>query len=68
MQRYIIKRFFQSLIVILGISVIVFIIIHLTGDPTDLLLPPEAGPEDREVFRQQFGLDKPIYIQYFEYI
>ena len=68
MQRYIIKRFFQSLIVILGITVIVFIIVHLTGDPTDLLLPPGAGAEDREILRHELGLDKPIYVQYFEYL
>lgn len=68
MQRYVIKRFFQSLLVILGITVIVFIIIHLTGDPTDLLLPPEAGPEEKALFRHELGLDRPIYIQYFEFI
>ncbi|MBU0463656.1 MAG: ABC transporter permease [Proteobacteria bacterium] len=68
MQRYIIKRIFQSLIVILGITVIVFIIVHLTGDPLDLLLPPEAGLEEREIFRHELGLDKPLYVQYFEFL
>lgn len=68
MQRYLIKRILQSLLVIIGISVIVFIITHLTGDPTDLLLPPEAGPKERDLFRKELGLDRPIYIQYIEFI
>lgn len=68
MQRYVIKRFFQSLIVILGITAVVFIIVHLTGDPTDLLLPPESGPEERASFRHELGLDRPLYIQYFQFV
>ncbi|HDG97446.1 MAG: ABC transporter permease [Deltaproteobacteria bacterium] len=68
MQRYLTKRFLQSLIVIFGITVIVFVIIHLTGDPTDLLLPPEAGPAERELFRHELGLDRPIYVQYFDFL
>lgn len=68
MQRYLVKRLFHSIIVILGISLIVFIITHLTGDPTDLLIHPEASREERELLRKELGLDRPLYVQYFEFL
>jgi len=68
MNRYLIKRLFHSLIVILGISTIVFIITHLTGDPTNLLLPPEAGEAQRKLLWEQLGLGRPLYIQFLEFL
>jgi peptide/nickel transport system permease protein len=68
MQRYLVKRILQSIIIILGISLIVFIITHLTGDPTNLLLHPEASQTERELFRRELGLDRPLHIQYFEFL
>lgn len=64
MKNYILKRLLQSIITLLGITVIVFIILHLTGDPTRLLLPLEASAEDIALVRHQMGFDKPLYIQY----
>lgn len=64
MKRYLARRFFQSLAVLLGLSVIVFIILHLTGDPTYLLLPPDATQEDIVKFRHAMGFDAPLYKQY----
>jgi peptide/nickel transport system permease protein len=68
MNRYVIKRLFHSSIVILGISTIVFIITHLTGDPTNLLLPPEAGEAQRKLLWEQLGLGRPLYIQFLEFL
>ena len=68
MRRYLIKRICQSLIVVIGIGAIVFIITHLTGDPTDLLLPQEATEEDRLLLSHQLGLDRPLLIQFGDYI
>jgi len=68
MKRYILKRVAQSLIVIIGISIIVFIITHLTGDPADLLLPQEAGEADRLLLREQLGLDRPIWLQFGDFL
>ncbi|MEW6375820.1 MAG: ABC transporter permease [Thermodesulfobacteriota bacterium] len=68
MQRYLAKRLIHSIIIILGISLIVFIITHLTGDPANLLLHPEASQTERELFRRELGLDRPLYIQYFEFL
>ena len=46
MVQYVLRRLLQSVLVLLGVSVIVFGLLHLTGDPTRLLLPLEAREED----------------------
>jgi len=55
MTRYLVSRLWQSLLVLFGISLIVFIILHLTGDPAVLLLPPDATKEDIDNFRKIMG-------------
>jgi peptide/nickel transport system permease protein len=64
MVSYLVKRLAQALISLLGVSLIVFAITHLIGDPDVLLLPAEASQEDRAVYRQALGLDKPAMQQY----
>lgn len=46
----------------------VFILIRLSGDPTQLLLPPDATPGDRAAFRRAHGLDQPLHIQYLAFL
>ena len=60
MLGYIISRLLQAIVVILGILLLVFVIIHLTGDPVLLMLPPEASAEDVERMRVQMGFDRPL--------
>ena len=67
-KQYLLKRIAQSLIVIIGIGAIVFVITHLTGDPTDLLLPQEATEEDRLLLHRQLGLDRPIPVQFADFM
>jgi len=57
-------RVFQSLIALVGVSILVFGLTRLTGDVLDLMMPPEATPEDFERVRKEWGLDKPVYAQY----
>ena len=64
MQRYIVIRMFQSLIALVGVSILVFGLTRMSGDVLDLMMPPEATPEDFERVRKDWGLDKPIYSQY----
>jgi len=64
MQRYVIVRVFQSLIALVGVSILVFGLTRMSGDVLDLMMPPEATPEDFERVREQWGLDKPVYAQY----
>jgi peptide/nickel transport system permease protein len=64
MQRYIARRALQSLLAIWVMSLIVFSLVRVTGNPLDVMLPMEATPEDYQRVSQHWGLDQPIYIQY----
>jgi peptide/nickel transport system permease protein len=68
MQRYILVRFLQSLLALLVMSVIVFSLARMTGDPLDVLLPMEAGEGERERVAHHWGLDRPLYEQYFVFL
>ncbi len=68
MSIYLIQRLGQSLLTLLGLSVIVFALAHLSGDPVSLLAPPEATAEDMARLRAKLGLDKPLHTQYLIYI
>jgi len=61
---YLLRRLLQSLLVLLGVSFVVFLILHLTGDPALVLLPPDSTAEDIRKFREQMGFDDPFLAQY----
>src|SRR5436189_2757964 len=65
---FVARRLVQSLGVLLGVSVIVFGLLHLTGDPTRLLLPLEAREEDVRRLRALLGLDDPLWLQYLRFL
>jgi len=64
MGLYILRRVYQAGIVFLVVSGIVFSILHISGDPIALLMPPDAPPTEVEAMRQNLGLDRPLVIQY----
>ena len=64
MLRYMLKRIGQSVIVLFGITLVVFVILNLTGDPLDFILPPGTAPEVYEQYRIDLGYDQPIMVQY----
>jgi len=68
MIQYIIRRLIQAGICLFGISIIVFLLSHLSGDPALLMAPPEAKPEDIEAIRVTLGLNKPLYLQFWLFI
>jgi peptide/nickel transport system permease protein len=68
MQRYITVRLLQSVLTILVVSVIVFSLARVTGNPLDVLLPLEATPDDYERVAKHWGLDRPLYVQYFVFL
>ncbi|HYF76145.1 MAG TPA: ABC transporter permease, partial [Symbiobacteriaceae bacterium] len=72
MTRYIIKRLFLMVPVLLGVTLLVFLIFHLTpGDPARVLLGEMgqgASPEAVAALRHQLGLDRPWYIQYGDFL
>ena len=68
MQRYILMRLGHALLAMLAVSVIIFGLARITGDPLDVLLPEDATPEDFEAAAEVWGLDKPLHVQYLVYI
>jgi len=64
MQRYIVRRLLQAVVTLFLVSVIVFILGRLTGDPVALLLTEYSTLEDKELLTKQLGLDKPLTEQY----
>ena len=68
MQRYLISRLGQSLLLLLGVITIVFFMIRLTGDPVSLMVPKEASAEVREAFREAHGFNEPLGLQYVSYL
>src|SRR5438445_2578537 len=64
MRTYLARRLLQSLLVLFGVSFVVFFILHLTGDPALVLLPPDASAEDVQRFRQVMGFNDPFVVQY----
>jgi ABC-type dipeptide/oligopeptide/nickel transport system permease component len=67
-RSYLLRRLWQSLLVLFGVSVVVFFILHLTGDPAALLLPPDATAEDIAKFRTAMGFDDPWVVQYARFL
>jgi peptide/nickel transport system permease protein len=64
MKVYLLRRVLQSLLVLFGVSFVVFGILFLTGDPALVLLPPDATIEDIAKFRKANGFDDPFFVQY----
>ena len=58
MGRYILKRLWHGVIVIFGVTVIVFVVTRMVGDPVKVMLPLEATLEQRAAFEKRLGLDR----------
>jgi peptide/nickel transport system permease protein len=57
-------RALQGIVVMFGVSAIVFFALFLTGDPAALMMSPDASREEIEAFRQAMGFNDPIWVQY----
>lgn len=65
MGGYLLRRLLSLVPVVFGVTVLVFLIIHLTpGDPARIMLGAAGRPEDVENLRHELGLDQPIHVQY----
>lgn len=65
MTRYIIRRLLQAIPLLLIISIMLFVLMRVSGDPISTMGGRrQMRPEDRERLSRQLGLDKPIYVQY----
>lgn len=68
MQRYILRRGGQAAVALVILSVLIFLLVRLTGDPTLLLLPEDATQQDIVRLRQALGLDKSWPVQYWLFV
>jgi len=62
--RYLAQRLLRAIGVVLGVLTIVFILVHLTGDPTAVMVPADMSRADAARLRAELGLDKPLAVQY----
>src|SRR5262247_3546684 len=68
MRQYIARQLAQLVVVVLGISILAFLILRVLGDPVLLLLPQNAGKEEFARYHHLLGLDRPLYVQYWKFL
>src|ERR1700751_5853664 len=69
MLRYLVRRLLLLVPILFGVSLLIFFWIHaLPGSPAESLLGERATPQLVQVYRHRYGLDKPIYVQYWSYV
>src|SRR5437870_7129798 len=68
MKKFVVRRLGYSLLSLFLLSLIVFFFVRVTGDPTVLLVEPGASKADLDAIREQFGLDRPLVVQYWHFI
>lgn len=67
MGSYFARRLVYSILVVAGVSVTVFVVMHMLGDPVRLMLPLEASQQEVNEMRHHLGFDLPIYIQFWNF-
>lgn len=67
MQRHFLVKAGQSILLLLGVLVLVFFMVRITGDPARLMMPREASAEAVEAFRESMGFNRPILVQFADY-
>lgn len=68
MSAYLLSRSIQTVLTLLVMSVLVFVGLYMVGNPVDVLLSSTATPAERAMVIQSFGLDKPLWEQYWLFI
>jgi peptide/nickel transport system permease protein len=66
--RYLLKRLGHAVIVLIGVTLVAFLITRMTGDPVRLMASPDATQADIDLLRHQLGFDRAMYIQLFDYL
>src|SRR5438067_1749471 len=68
MLTFIIRQFFYSVLIILGVMTVTFSVVRLLGDPARLMMGQRADLQSIESLRRQWKLDQPVYVQYFDFL
>jgi ABC-type dipeptide/oligopeptide/nickel transport system permease component len=68
MGTYVVRRLLQSVLVLVGVTLLVYFILFQTGDPTFLSVSTDASQQEVERVRHELGFDRPWYIQYAQFL
>jgi peptide/nickel transport system permease protein len=68
MGTYILRRLLQSVVVIIGVTLVSFLALQIGGDPTYLFVSERASLEEIEAARRALGFDRPLHVQYLSYV
>ena len=68
MGAFLVRRLWQTAILLVAVTILAFLLVLLTGDPVRALVPIDAAPADVENIRHQYGLDQPIWAQYVVFV
>ena len=68
MGRFVVKRVVQGVVVVLLVVVVVFVVTRMVGDPVKFILPLEATEEQRDARSEELGFDRPIPVQFADYV
>ncbi|AUV82650.1 peptide ABC transporter permease [Salinigranum rubrum] len=69
LARFLVKRALQGVLVVWGVVTVVFGLRFISpGDPANVLLPPDVDPQVRQQVIAELGLNKPLHVQYFEFV
>lgn len=68
MRAYVVARLGQTVFVIFAVSLVVFVLLRSSGDPSSVLLPFDSTPAQREELRRELGLDQPLPLQYWAFV
>src|SRR3954470_12222371 len=68
MREYLVEKLAHTAIVVLCVLTLVFVVLHLTGDPVMMMLPSNASQEEIHVLPAALGLDQPLPVQYARFL
>ncbi len=67
MRDYLVDKLLHTVVVALCVLTLVFVVLHMTGDPVLMMLPPDPSKEEIEALTRALGLDQPFYVQYWRF-
>ena len=68
MQRYFVSKLGQSILLLFGVLLLVFVMVRVTGDPAALMMSRDASPEAIEAFREEMGFNRPVLAQFADFM
>ena len=68
MLAHVLRRLWSAVTVAVGVAAVIFVLLHLSGDPVALMVPADAPPEVMEDMRRALGLDRPLPEQFISYL